>query len=169
MFLANVVESRRDVLFDRCQQLCGGENRIHVEFASDGIPPRADKAVSWRRERRPEMRSERGRPARCRQRKADEERGAKCGAKLTFLAPFGLRKEPHCSGHACQYVCHMLRCTACHCTHPHCICVSKWCVNWLSRRWPVTCEHHQVWCGRETVRVGTMTVVGTNPKKTNGV
>ena len=30
-FLAEVVESRRDVLLDRRQQLCGGETRIDVQ------------------------------------------------------------------------------------------------------------------------------------------
>ena len=32
-FLAEVVKSGRDVLFDRREQLCGGETRIDVEFA----------------------------------------------------------------------------------------------------------------------------------------
>ena len=31
--LAAAVESRRDVLFNRRQQLCGGDTRIAVEFA----------------------------------------------------------------------------------------------------------------------------------------
>ena len=31
-FLAEVVESRRDVLFDRCQHLQGGEAGIDVDF-----------------------------------------------------------------------------------------------------------------------------------------
>ena len=36
-FLANVVESRRDVLFDRDQLLGGGGIRIDAEFANSGI------------------------------------------------------------------------------------------------------------------------------------
>ena len=32
-FLASVVKSRSDVLFDRRQQLCGGETKMDVEFA----------------------------------------------------------------------------------------------------------------------------------------
>ena len=46
-FLSKIVESRRDVLFDRRQQLCGGESRIDVEFARNLAWPTCLPHVLW--------------------------------------------------------------------------------------------------------------------------